>query len=76
METIGRITDWHETQQKYEVSKANKRTQQSIKEELVEANREMKILRTHRLKELYEREMEEYEAELNAMGLAIVKDRA
>jgi hypothetical protein len=34
MATIGRTTEWHETQQKYEVSKANKRNETEIKKEL------------------------------------------
>ena len=76
MAAIGRTTEWHEIQQKYEVSKASKRNDLQIKQELEQANQEIKIIRRHKLKQLYEREMEEFEAELNSKGLAIVKDRA
>ena len=44
MQAIGRTTEWHETQQKYEVSKANKRNFLEINKELEQANREMKVL--------------------------------
>lgn len=43
--------------------------------ELEQANEELKILRNQRLKELYTQEWESYELELNAQGLAILKDR-
>ena len=43
--------------------------------ELHEANEELKILRNQRLKELYTSEWQQYEAELNAQGLAVLKDR-
>ena len=43
--------------------------------ELDQANEELKILRNQRLRELYTREWESYEQELNAQGLAILKDR-
>ena len=58
MQAIGRTTEWHETQQKYEVWKKNKQNELKISEELVQANQELKILRTARLKELYAQEME------------------
>ena len=35
---IGRTTEWHETQKKYEVQKANKASELSIQQELKEAN--------------------------------------
>ena len=43
--------------------------------ELEEANRELKILRNQRLRELYNMEWQQYEKELNDQGLAIYKDR-
>ena len=43
--------------------------------ELEQANEELKILRNQRLRELYTREWQAYEEELNAQGLAILKDR-
>ena len=71
MQAIGRTTDWHETQQKYSVSKNNKANEKKIEIELEQANEDLKILRSHRLKELYEKEMQQYQDELSAMGLAI-----
>ena len=44
-------------------------------QELEEANEELKILRNKRLQELYTKEWQQWEAELNAQGLAILKDR-
>ena len=76
MQAIGRTTEWHEGHQKYEVWRQNKQNDKAISTELSEANRELKILRNSRLKDLYVREMEQFERELNGMGLAISKDRA
>ncbi len=53
----------------------NKRNELQIKKELIEANTELKTRRRERLKELYAKEMAEYERELNDKGLAIYKDR-
>lgn len=75
MEALGRITSWHEGHQKFQISNMNKRNEQQIKKELVEANSELKVRRKERLKELYSQEMAEYEKELNDKGLAIYKDR-
>ena len=71
MQAIGRTTDWHETQQKYYVWKNNKANEKKIEQELNEANDKLKILRNQRLKELYEKEMQQYQDELAEMGLAI-----
>ena len=43
--------------------------------ELEQANEELKILRNQRLRELYTREWQQFEEELNSQGLAILKDR-
>jgi len=75
MDTLGRITSWHEGHQKFQVQNMNKRNEQNIKKELIEANSELKIRRRERLKELYAKEMADYEKELNDKGLAIYKDR-
>eukprot|EP00344_Euplotes_crassus_P010791 CAMPEP_0197003908 /NCGR_PEP_ID=MMETSP1380-20130617/16287_1 /TAXON_ID=5936 /ORGANISM="Euplotes crassus, Strain CT5" /LENGTH=78 /DNA_ID=CAMNT_0042422531 /DNA_START=114 /DNA_END=350 /DNA_ORIENTATION=+ len=71
MQAIGRTTDWHETQDKYSVMKANKANEKKIEAELEQANEDLKVLRNHRLKELYEKEMQQYQDELADMGLAI-----
>jgi len=75
MDSLGRITSWHEGHQKFQISSLNKRNEQQIKKELIEANTELKIRRKERLKELYAKEMAQYEKELNDKGLAIFKDR-
>ena len=72
---IRRNAEWHETNDKFAVGKRNQMNEKNMDAELEEANQELKILRNQRLKELYMREWETYENELNAMGLAILKDR-
>ena len=71
MQAIGRTTDWHESQQKYSVSKNNFSNEKKIEQELSEANEDLKVLRNRRLKDLYEKEMQQYQEELAGMGLAI-----
>jgi len=46
-----------------------------MQQELDQANKELKVLRHERLLNLYRQEAEEQEAELNALGFAILKDR-
>ena len=75
MDSLGRITAWHEGHQKFQVSSMNKRSELQIKKELIEANTELKVRRKERLKDLYAKEMALYEKELNEKGLAIFKDR-
>ena len=62
MQTIGRITDWHEGQQKYSVVKNNKAKEKQMEAEVEQANEDLKTLRNKRLKELYEKEMKEFKA--------------
>ena len=75
MEAIGRTTEWHEGHQKYEVLRRNQQNEKIMKEELKQANAELKVLRHERLANLYREEAEAYEAELNNLGFAILKDR-
>jgi len=58
MQAIGRTTEWHETHSKYEVWRQNKANDKAINYELDQANKELKIVRNARLKELYKNEME------------------
>ena len=57
------------------MGKRNQANEKNMEAELEEANQELKILRNQRLKELYAQEWEQFEGELNAQGLAILKDR-
>ncbi len=75
LHAIKRNAEWHETNEKYAVAKTNKANEKHIEAELEQANEELKILRNKRLQELYTREWQQWEAELNAQGLAILKDR-
>ena len=75
LDAIRRNAEWHETNDKFAVGNRNKINEKNMEAELEEANQELKILRNQRLKELYTREWESYEQELNSMGLAILKDR-
>jgi len=74
-QTIGKITSWHESHQKYQVSTLNKANEKAISTELVQANIEMRVRRSERLKALYFAENAQYEKELADKGLAIYKDK-
>ena len=76
LDAIRRNAEWHETNEKFAVGKRNQFNEKNINAELEEANQELKILRNKRLTELYTSEWEQWERELNAQGLAILKDRA
>ena len=52
-------TSWHEGHQKFEVWRKNKKVNNQMTQELTQANRELKIVRGQRLKELYTQEMEQ-----------------
>ena len=75
LDAIRRNAEWHETNEKFAVGKRNQINEKNMDAELHEANEELKILRNQRLKELYTQEWQQYEAELNAQGLAVLKDR-
>ena len=75
LHAIKRNAEWHETNEKFAVAKSNKANEKNIEAELEQANEELKILRNKRLSELYTREWQQWEADLNAQGLAILKDR-
>ena len=75
LHAIRRNAEWHETYEKLAVAKQNIANEKKIDQELEQANEELKILRNKRLSELYSREWQQWEAELNAQGLAILKDR-
>eukprot|EP00287_Rhodomonas_sp_CCMP768_P002558 CAMPEP_0196722410 /NCGR_PEP_ID=MMETSP1091-20130531/4778_1 /TAXON_ID=302021 /ORGANISM="Rhodomonas sp., Strain CCMP768" /LENGTH=113 /DNA_ID=CAMNT_0042064103 /DNA_START=27 /DNA_END=368 /DNA_ORIENTATION=- len=63
---------WHERQGQLLISgrMAKDRQMDEMKEELACQRQELQIVRSQRLKELYAREAEQYELELNAIGLA------
>ena len=66
MHAIRRNAEWHETNEKLAVAKRNLANERNIDAELAQANEELKILRNQRLRELYTREWQQYEDELNA----------
>ena len=66
LDAIRRNAEWHETNEKFAVSKRNLANERNIDAELAQANEELKILRNQRLRELYTREWQQYEEELNA----------
>uniref|UniRef100_A0A7S3CY72 Uncharacterized protein n=1 Tax=Palpitomonas bilix TaxID=652834 RepID=A0A7S3CY72_9EUKA len=63
--------EWHMKMDRYERDRERRKEEDQVKEELSQANEELKIRRRARLTALYEAEMAEYERQLNAMGLAI-----
>ena len=75
LDAIKRTAEWHETKEKFAVCQKNHANDKKIDAELEQANEELKILRNRRLTELYTREWQQWEAELNSQGLAILKDR-
>ena len=58
MQAIGMTTSWHEGHQKFEVWRKNKQVTNQMNQELNQANKELKIIRGQRLKELYTQEIE------------------
>ena len=75
LESIGKTTSWHEGHAKFEKVRQYKQNEKRIEVEIVNANIDLKSMRHNRLRDLYTHENREFEAELNAMGLAILKDR-
>lgn len=53
MAAIGRTTEWHESKQKYQVAQSNANNEKTMQVELKHANKELKVLRSERMKELY-----------------------
>ena len=66
LDAIRRNAEWHETNEKNSVGKRNAANERNMNAELEQANQELKILRNQRLRELYTRDWEQYEIELNA----------
>ena len=58
IQAIDRTSKWHETYEKLAVVKRNERNEKHIQQELQQANSELKVLRSSRLKELYTKEWE------------------
>lgn len=75
LKTIGSNAYWFENQQKFEVKKQKKINDLKINSELTLTHKDIKRHRFFQLKELYIAEMQEYETELNQLGLAIIKER-
>lgn len=53
MESISRITNWHDTKVKYDSANATKYANKTIESEMKYALREIKTVRTTKLRELY-----------------------
>jgi hypothetical protein len=75
LQAIGRTTEWHESHDRFEAARRFAKEERKIEREIVNANIDLKKMRHERLKELYIRENQEFEAQLNDLGLAILKDR-
>lgn len=70
---INGTTGWFEGKMKYDFQDDAKRNDVAIKQEIKEANLELKRTRHHRLSLLYENEARTWEAELRERGLAVVR---
>jgi len=68
-------TAWFEASDKRQTVRRHRLEQHHHKEELLQANKELVLMRRAQLKELLEAEARMYEEQLNAMGLAFAKDR-
>ena len=75
LQAIGRTTEWHEGHDRFEAVRRFAKEERKIEKEIVNANIDLKKMRHARLLELYTRENQEFEAQLNELGLAILKDR-
>lgn len=75
LEGISRITNWHETKAKYDQANSNKYAKKMIDQEMKYALKEIKTVRNVKLKQLYEAEAKQWEAQLSERGLAIYKDK-
>jgi hypothetical protein len=75
LEGISRATNWFETKTKYDGAKRILEQDKLIQKELEFSRRELTVRRMTRLQALYEKEMEEWENELRARGLAIFKNK-
>lgn len=75
MKSIGENASWFETQQKFEVKKQKRINDIIINKELSLTHKDIKRHRYFMLKDLYLRELKEFENELNEIGLSIIKER-
>lgn len=75
MKQLGINAAWFEKNKKLEVQRGKRINDKNMKSELNLSFQEIKMVRRLRLRELYLRELEQYEIELNQRGLSIVKER-
>lgn len=68
-------TSWFESNEKQQAERRHRIDEHSQKEELIQANKELVLLRRARLKEFLTAEAIATEQQLNAIGLSFVKDR-
>lgn len=75
MQTISKDTTWYESKTKYDNYYKAKNQQTKTAQEVEAARKELTIARRARLQELYGGEAQQYNEELAAKGLRIMKDR-
>lgn len=68
-------TAWFEANAKRQMERLARLEHHEHKEELVQANKELVLIRRARLKEFLEAEARSFEQQLNDMGLAFAKHR-
>jgi len=68
-------TAWFDANEKRQTERRHRIEQMHNKEELIQANRELVLQRRARLREFLTDEAIMYEQQLNAIGLAFMKDR-
>ena len=69
---VEQCSEWH-VKSEQNTSAADKRRREAVASEL--ANREIKMIRQAKLRELYAQEAEQYQDELASIGLAIERER-
>ena len=69
-------TAWFEANEKRQTQLRHRLEQLHNKEELIQANHEVLLLRRARMVEFLQAEAQLFERQLNELGLAFVKDRA
>jgi hypothetical protein len=71
---VEQCSEWH-VKSEQNTSAADKRRREAVASEMELANREIKMIRQAKLRELYAQEAEQYQDELASIGLSIERER-
>lgn len=71
---VEQCSSWH-VKSELNTAAADKRSRDAMTSELELANREIKMIRQAKLRELYQAEAQQYQDELTSMGLSVERER-